>query len=113
VSGGKLVELNSEAVNQITMLKQLTWHYVILNTDLATVQHGQKKLVRTVFNHFYDAATGKIDSKILPRYYEERVQGASAEEQLRLAADCVSGMTEAEVSKIYKQLTGYKVGPIL
>ena len=109
---GSLVEIGINAKNQIAMLKQLTWHYVILNNNLATVQYGQRKVVRTVFEHFYAATTEQIDTKILPRYYEEQVRSASDAERIRLAADCVSGMTEAEVSKIYKQLTGYKVGPI-
>jgi len=44
---------------EIFMLKQLTWHYVIKNPALATQQHGQKLIIRQLFNAFYKAGTRK------------------------------------------------------
>lgn len=42
---------------EIFMLKQLTWHYVIKNPALATQQHGQRVIIRQLFDAFYNAGT--------------------------------------------------------
>lgn len=111
-SDNKLVEIERDAKNQIDMLKQLTWHYVILNADLSVVQHGQRNIVRTVFNTFYNVTAKQPEIKLLPPFYEELLK-IHPEEKIRLVADCVSSMTEAEVCSVFNKLAGYKVSPML
>lgn len=111
-SSQKLVEIELDAKNQIDMLKQLTWHYVILNADLSVVQHGQRNIVRTVFNTFYNVTANQPEIKLLPPFYEELLK-IHPEEKIRLVADCVSSMTEAEVCNVFNKLAGYKVSPML
>src|SRR5208337_3645400 len=44
-----VVRIDPLARRQVDILKQFTWHYIILNQDLALPQAGQRKAVRTVF----------------------------------------------------------------
>jgi dGTPase len=109
-----LVTIGKEAKDEIAMLKQLTWHYVINNADLATAQHGQKLIVKAVFKTLYEASAASSECRLLPPFYEELYRKAkSTSEKIRLVADCVSSMTEAEITTIYQKICGYKVGPML
>jgi len=51
------VVIEPRAEQEVTMLKELTWFYVINNPSLATQQHGQRKIVKTLFNTFVEACT--------------------------------------------------------
>ncbi|MFA7340239.1 MAG: dNTP triphosphohydrolase [Candidatus Obscuribacterales bacterium] len=92
---------------EIAMLKQLTWHYVILNTELATVQFGQRRMIATLFDILFDAAekgTRKaFHWKLFPRRFEELLLASSGtrDECARVTADYVSSMTEKEVADLY------------
>lgn len=96
-------------LREIAMLKQLTWHYVILNTDLATVQFGQRRMVATLFDILFDAAekgvTKSFHWKLFPRRFEELLAATSTSEgRARVTADYVSSMTEREVDQLYGTL---------
>jgi dGTPase len=43
---GWKIEIDKTAAVQTTILKQLTWDYVIQRSDLATLQHGQRRMIR-------------------------------------------------------------------
>lgn len=79
---------------------------------LSVVQHGQRNIVKTVFNTFYNVSTSQPEIKLLPPFYEELLK-IHPEQKIRLIADCVSSMTEAEVCNIFNKLAGYKVSPML
>ena len=89
------------------MLKELTWHYVILNNELATLQHGQTQSVRVVFETLLNAAKGG-SWKLFPPAYEEELRAAIGDRNLqtRVVIDYLAGMTEREVTRIYTLLTG-------
>ena len=101
------VEIRQVAQDEIRMLKELTWHYVILNNELATLQHGQTQTVRVVFETLLNAAKGG-SWKLFPPAYEEELQAADRDRalQTRIVIDYVAGMTEHEVSRIYALLAG-------
>src|SRR5205085_4547448 len=42
------IHIQTKQRAEIFMLKQLTWHYVIKNPALATQQHGQTTIIRTL-----------------------------------------------------------------
>jgi dGTP triphosphohydrolase len=54
-SDGASVEIGQAERDQTTILKQLTWHYVIRRSDLATSQHGQRKMIESLFMVFKNA----------------------------------------------------------
>ena len=46
----KTVSIEAQSHMEVTMLKELTWVYVINNPGLATQQFGQRKVVSTLFD---------------------------------------------------------------
>ena len=103
-----LVDIKSREKDEITILKELTWHYVILNHDLSTVQHGQREAVRTVFKTMLNASEDKKKWSLFPLEYQEelgRVR-ANSRETKRTVTDFVAGMTDREVKSFYHSLRG-------
>jgi dGTPase len=102
-----IVDIMQYARDEIRMLKELTWHYVILNNELATLQHGQVQTVRCVFTTMLSAAK-KHQWKLFPPAYQEELDGAAGDPvlQTRSVVDYVASMTEHEVTRVYALLTG-------
>lgn len=111
----RTVEIDKELQFEIEMLKQLTWHYVILQPELATVQHGQRRLIRELFETLSDEVTlpvAKTKTKLFPAFFEEQLKKANDHgSRVRLVVDLISGMTEKEVVNFYQKLFSHKVGP--
>lgn len=105
--GAKMVvEVERYALDEIRMLKELTWHYVILNNELATLQHGQTRTVRTVFKTMLCAM--RDNRKLFPPAYQEELDAAEGDLllQKRIVVDYVASMTEHEVARVHALLTG-------
>jgi dGTPase len=93
--------------DEVRMLKELTWTYVIQDPALATQQMGQRHMVKTLFGAYADAATSQQQWKIFPAYYQERLKRASdSNERIRTCIDLIAGMTETQVHRIYARITG-------
>ncbi len=108
------VLIDPELQLEVEMLKQLTWHYVIDNNELATLQAGQKEVVRLVLDALVKAAKKEKPWKLFPPFYEKQLYLCEDDEQVvRVAADCVSSMTEKEIVTLYNKITGRKIGPNL
>ena len=104
----KLVAINPSYENEIAMLKQLTWHYVILRDDLATVQHGQRRMIGEVFNILMKQLDSKGEPILFPLPLRDEISAAGGDEQQkkRLVVDHVAGMTERELMGCHRLLTG-------
>jgi dGTP triphosphohydrolase len=102
-----VVDIKPYAEDEIRMLKELTWHYVILNNELATLQHGQTQTVRIVFETMLSAAKDN-QWKLFPPAYQEELEAAKGHSllQARVVVDYVASMTEHEVARVYALLTG-------
>jgi len=87
------------------MLKQLTWHYAITHPNLATQQHDQRRVIRTLFE-IYHGAVPADDLPLFPIDYREHitevlergVQGA----RIRAVVDLIAGMTERAAVQVYR-----------
>lgn len=103
-----LVRIESYARDEIRVLKELTWHYVILNNELATVQYGHRQAVRTVFKAMIKAAEDDKTWRLFPPSYQEYLSAAQGDVLLkkRVVVDYVAGMTEHEIARIHACLTG-------
>lgn len=108
--GTSAVTIAPWARDEIAMLKQLTWHYVILRSDLGAHQEGQEHAVRKVFEVLHDYASATVDRhrNVFPPFYGEQLRQADGERNriTRIVADYVSGMTEREVLSTYSAFTG-------
>lgn len=108
------------AQKELMMLKELIWHYVILNPALATQQHGQRTVIATLFKVYLDDASSPRP-KILPRALRQLLaldlDNASTPRmkdlaRVRITTDAICGMTEAEAVALYQRLTGNRLGSV-
>ncbi len=99
---------------EVKMLKELVWTYVIEAPALATQQHGQRKIVRDLFNIYVEAATAKASSQrnIFPEYYRERLQqcGDNEAKIRRTCVDLVAGLAENQAIALHGRLAGVHLG---
>jgi dGTPase len=102
---GRCAEISAAAGDQATILKQLTWHYVIRRSDLATLQHGQQSIIEYLFE-VYEKAIRTEKWELFPVGFAQLVQGGTTTSPGRWAADYLSGLTEKQVSYLYLRLKG-------
>lgn len=105
---------------EIFMLKQLTWHYVIKNPALATQQHGQRVIVRQLFNAFYKAGTrSEVNIDFFPISLRELLppvptQTSSDRKKLaRAIIDFIASLTEEQAIATHHRIYGIKLGSSL
>jgi dGTPase len=101
---GRCAEAKELARKQTTILKELTWRYVILHNDLATIQHGQRKAIQVLFEVFVDAIK-RERFQLLPKNFAELIMASKDVPPARWAADYISSLTERELSKLHQRLT--------
>ena len=93
--------------DEITVLKELTWHYVIVHHELASGQHGQQHVIETLFNTLLSAAHTKEKWKLFPIAFHERLATHTSDRSLvRTVTDYVASMTEKEATRQFRALTG-------
>jgi dGTPase len=108
-----LVQVDPLARRQVDLLKQFTWHYIILNRDLALPQAGQRKAIRTVFRKLL-LAVRKRDLHLFPDAIQNSFRMSQMEEsffgltgtEARLVADYIAGMTEKELMRVFRTMEG-------
>lgn len=101
------VVINPEFVKEVTILKELTWTYVIEAPALATQQAGQKEIIEKLFSVYSEAACSPKRWNLFPPYYREQLEDSSSEtERIRLVVDWIAGMTERLAVEKYTQLLG-------
>jgi dGTPase len=110
LSSGRAVKFCDDAVEEVRMLKELTWHYVILHNELATDQVGHRRMVTTVFDEMRNAADKPKQRKLFPPFYKRQLEQAEGDKHLttRIVADYIAGMSEQELVRIYRTLTGHR-----
>jgi dGTPase len=96
------------AKDEIFMLKELTWHYVLLRHDLAAQQYGQRQAIRTVWNTLLAGARKKREWTIFPLEYREDLDRAQGRTNLltRTVTDFVASMSESEIMRLYRLFRG-------
>lgn len=112
---GKGVELviDDAVVDQVKVLKQLTWFYVINRPSLAVIQRGQTQIIETLFTMYRNAVSAG-EAHLLPPLFAERVEevkGSVSKE--RVVIDLIASMTESSAAEIYRQRTGVTQGSVL
>jgi dGTPase len=113
-NGGE-VRLDPEHEKEVFMLKQLTWTYVILQSKLATQQHGQRRIIRELFDVYCEAAEqGGEELTVFPPSIREQIEGNSSKEGCyRIVSDFISGMGERQAVNTHHKLTGTYLGSVL
>lgn len=106
---------------EVELFKQLTWHYVIHDPGLATLQEGQSKLVRGLFNSllkWLEAAETKDEMFRLPKRLVDLYQvtakepghptygGSKSRRRARAVADYIASLTETQALDLAQRLDG-------
>lgn len=101
------VRIDEDRELEVTMLKELTWVYVIEAPELASQQEGQRQLVEKLFNIYWEAAQGKRDLHLFPPYYSQALEDAgNDQEKKRVVVDLIAGMTEEQALAMHNRLAG-------
>jgi dGTPase len=105
-SGSTIIAVSDREETDI--LKQLTWHYVIRRSDLATLQYGQKAMIKSLFDVYVDAIREE-QLDLLPIGFAQLIQESQFQniEPERWAADYISGLTERQVAELYRRIHGH------
>ena len=113
------VRMDEEKKINLFVFKQLPWHYVIHSAALATQQHGQRRIVRELFEIFQTAASDQRHKRLemFPESHRERLRqlaGSSDkevdEERTRIVSDFISSMTDQQAVAMHQRLRGVSLG---
>ena len=118
--GEKPLEISESIKYEVKMLKQLTWHYMIDNPALVSLQHGQRRLVIDVFDRLMDWLKDAKRQNHLFRRLPTRLRdlyslaGNGPQEnypndearRARAIADYISSLTEDQATDLFERLTG-------
>jgi dGTPase len=107
------VEIDPQHQMEITMLKELTWHYVIKNPALATQQSGQRRVIKELFQIFREAASSGREELFPVRYREQLMEIAGALDQARIVADLIASLSEQQALDLHQRVTGISPGSVL
>ena len=106
---------NEREQQEIAILKQLTWYYVIDAPGLAIQREAQKKIINRLATTFLNEVAQKRPSGVLPISVRDflKTPGLSDREKLRAAIDLVASMTESQAIELYHRLEGILLGSAL
>jgi dGTPase len=102
---------------EIDFLKRLVWVFVIANSRLATVQAGQRRVVRDLVEFYVDAIKRTKLDALPPLFREDAevvtlIEGADSKEAVRLAIDMVATLADEQATRLARRITGLDVGSI-
>lgn len=98
------------------VLRDLLWVFVIEHPRMATYQHGQRRIVRELYElHVATVQGPAADAAIFPRDLQPELlrllddvdRSASRVEVLRLVADHVGQLTDDTAARLHRRLTGH------
>lgn len=106
------LHINPSLKSVVSMLKELTLHYVVMHPSLATQQHGQKKIIKTLFEIFTEAARDAERRNLFPFAFRELVERAKPDKvnPLRIVCDFIASMSERQAINLFHRLTGVSLG---
>lgn len=116
---GRSIKIDPELKREVTVLKQLTWHYVIENPALETQQYGIRRVIEKLFEAFMDAASSQSKWTMFPLGYREELERIEEQsenkehERIRTVVDLIASMTEQQALKMYQKLMGISLGSVL
>jgi dGTPase len=121
------LDVPQETKDTLSIPKQLTWQYVILNSRLATQQVGHDRVIRELFAEYVDAIEQRRWTVLPPRFADEAERFASdakrrealwgkldeKQHAARLAADVIASMSDREALAMHRRLRGFSPGSVL
>ena len=117
----RCVEVDDRIEDEIGILKQLIWHYVIHNPALAMRELGHREMIATLFNVFRREAEANHLEVFSFRHQEQialifknPVSEADRKKQLaRVIVDVIAEMTEHQAIETFRKVTGQTAASVL
>ncbi|HEX9931743.1 MAG TPA: dNTP triphosphohydrolase [Allosphingosinicella sp.] len=109
----KAVLFNEDEVDEVAILKQITRDYIIGSPTLAAQQHGQKRIIKELFEAL---AADVNNERGFPAFLPVRLRylrPIAAVSTTRFVADCIASLSEAEAVALHGRLTGAVSGSVL
>lgn len=103
---GLLIDQGME--DEVRLLKQLSRSYLIFSPSLGAQQHGQRKIIKSLFEDFMNDEKMKIIPSRAHYMYE-----LDDVDRPRATADFIASLTENEAIQIYRRLEGIDSGSVL
>lgn len=111
---GADVEIDDELSYQVAVLKRLIWFYIIERPSLATVQAGQRLIIRELVDLYMTAVDDNSNRSLLGPLYAERLDAAETDgARRRVVIDLVASMTEDSALEVYRRALGTVPGSVL
>ena len=109
------IRLNNERYDlEISLLKQLTWQYVIKSPALGTQQYGRRHVIGELFKIYFEALGSSEWDHIVPvRFREANDPDGTRIPPARRVADIVSSLTDYEALAAFRRLTGQSLDSLL
>ena len=107
------VSIDPDRQDEVQILKQITRDYIIGSPSLAAQQHGQKRVIRDLYEAL---SSGQGGAEAYPAFlpvrlrYLRPIAGASV---ARFAADCIASLSESEAVALHGRLMGTATGSVL
>lgn len=105
------IKIDRNSDDEVRFLKQIARRYIIDNPSLAAQQIGQQRVIKELFSDFIDEIKAG-EPRALPRRFHELI-ARSNDSAARLAADCISSLTEREAIAMHQRLNGSFSGSVL
>jgi dGTPase len=99
---------------EVAVLKEIAWHYIIASPALATIQYGQRRVIRDLHDLYIRATDDPRLRELFPTAQRELLKTRKSEpERRRVATDLVASLTEEMAFELHHRLTGVSRGSIL
>jgi dGTPase len=100
--------------DEVAVLKQLTWFYVIERPALGTVQLGQRTVISKLFDMYRAAAVAPDEQRLFPAAFAEQLEYAETDAaRERIVVDLIAGMTENSALAVYRRSLGIGLPSVL
>jgi dGTPase len=113
--GGTRLEIKQPQKAEVAVLKELAWYFVITDPSLATIQHGQVRVIGDLHKIYCEAVDDPDEGwKLFPLAQQELLDITRDDERrYRVATDFVAGLTETLAYELHHRLTGVSRGSIM
>jgi dGTPase len=121
------IRFQTGADHEVKLLKQLTWQYVVNGPGLATLQEGQRRVVREVFEalsrwlprEWGRGTTHRLPTRLVSLHRNLRADPAAMDTLstddarcARVVADYICSLTEEQLVDLHGRLTGHTVSSV-
>lgn len=104
---------------QVWLLKELTFYYVINNATLVGQQRGQRRVIEELFDALYEETWQEnLNASAIPAPYRDWLRDGDVDwptpihRRARIVADMIATMTEPQAVTLHKRLTGDTPGSL-